>query len=149
DDGSCPIRFDETSAISKDKEALINEFVQSNVEKNKTTANAIFLDEEKKYIKCLAGLRLDISTNTVDNNYFAVEYDNQFSIFTNNKEGFVNISGEFPSDDRRFIFEESEKKIEKYSEIFEVAKMAAYLPFFVNQNEDKIQYEELATPFKE
>jgi len=127
-----------------EKGELYKEFIDSI--KNKPLEYE-FIDEKKEYAKILVICRIDLSSNTIDARYVAEEYNHSFSIVTDEKDGFLNNKGEFISIEYENLWGNSFGKLNEYSVIFEAAKSALLLPYYLNENENDITEEIIETAF--
>jgi len=107
-----------------------------------------YLDEEKEYIKVLVACRFDLETMTLDARYIAEEMNLMFNVKTDEVDGFLNSEGDFISEDLKKSYFNILETIEIYNPIFEAVKYSMYLPYYFNQNEEKIIEESHETDFK-
>lgn len=127
------------------KTELIKEFKES---LKTTEIEYEYLDNDKKYIKVLVASRIDLETMTIDARYVAEETNLMFNVVTDEIDGFLNGKEEFSSQEYSETYKNCVEKVEKFSSIFEVAKLSLYLPYFFNSKEDFIIEETLDTNFK-
>lgn len=106
------------------------------------------LNDNPKYWKTLAACRFDLETNTIDARYVAKEYENSFSIVTDEIYGFLGKDGKFISTIVENSFKNSQIEIDKYSALFETAKRALYLPYYFDYFQKEIIVEDHETEFK-
>jgi len=146
-----------TEDISIDKSSL--NFQTNNPDKTKIIEEAKetlknndliyeYIDEDKKYIKVLVVCRIDLETMTIDSRYIAEETNLMFNVVTDDIDGFLNLKGEFISEDIKKAYFNCKEKIEEFTAIFEVIKLSLYLPYFFNMNEELIVEEVLDTNLK-
>jgi len=127
------------------KVELLETFVKKVKDKNQ---EQIYIDEAKEYSKTLVVCRINLENQTIDARYTAEEFENLFTINTDESDGFRLPTGDFISQEHEEIYEESIKTIEKYNAIFEIAQAALYLPYYLSLNEDKLIEELHETEFK-
>ncbi|MFB3386589.1 GIY-YIG nuclease family protein [Flavobacterium sp. LAR06] len=123
---------------------LIKEFNKSLKNKQVETE---FIDLEKKYAKFLVACRIDLVTETIDTRYVAEEFTHMFTIVTDDLDGFVDKNGNFRSSCEKEMHETNLTKLDDFNAIIEVAKMAMYIPYYLNINEDDIVEEIHQTEF--
>jgi hypothetical protein len=125
------------SKANPDKRSFLKEFQE------RTKGQKIeyeFIDDQKQFAKTVIAVRIDLASDTIDARYIAQEFNFHFDIVTDELAGFLNEKGEF--DDRYDeLYKNSISKIETHSAIFEVAKFSLYLPYYLNQNEERIEEE--------
>jgi len=108
-----------------------------------------YIDEDKEYIKVFVASRIDLETMTIDARYIAEETNLMFNVVTDEIDGFLDLKGDFISEDYKKAYLNSKEKIEEFSAIFEVIKLSLYLPYFFNMNEENIIEESLETKLKD
>ena len=106
-----------------------------------------YIDEQKEYAKVLVVCRIDLQSNTLDARYVAEEFNYNFSIVTDEKDGLLNDKGEFISEKYEKLWQNCLGSLNKYNVIFEAAKSALLLPFYLNENENEISEESIETVF--
>lgn len=106
------------------------------------------LNNNPKYWRTLAACRFDLDSDTIDARYVAKEYENSFTITTDEIIGFLKSDGKFISEEFEGSYKKNIIEIEKYNALFEVAKLALYLPYYFNQFEDDLIVEDHETEFK-
>jgi hypothetical protein len=107
-----------------------------------------FIDNEKKYIKVLVACRLDLDTMSIDARYVAEETNLTFDVMTDEVDGFLDLKGEFRSEEIKKTYINSKKGVEEFNAIFEIIKYSLYLPYYFNSKENIIVEERLDTEFK-
>jgi hypothetical protein len=136
-----PIEFD---FDHPEKGNLYREFQESIMGK---TIDFEYVDEQKKYAKVLVVCRIDLTSGTLDARYVAEEYNYNFNVITDEKDGFLNGKGQFTSESYEKFWRNSFGNLNKYNVIFEAAKSALLLPFYLNTHENDITEESLETRF--
>jgi hypothetical protein len=106
-----------------------------------------YIDPKKEYAKVLVACRIDLKSNTLDARYVAEEFNHNFTVVTDEKDGLLNLKGEFSSPAYEKLWKNSLDTVAKYSVIFEAAKTALLLPFYLNEHEDNIVEESIETAF--
>lgn len=139
---SADIKFD---ISNPDKKELINSF-QNNLTNDEQ--NPLYIDDERKYCKVIVVCRIDLESDSIDARYIAEEYENCFQVITDESDSFINSKGEYISKEYEELHKYCIKRIELYNAIFEVAKSALYLPYYLKENEENLLEESHDTEFK-
>lgn len=139
---SADIKLETTNPDKKD---LINSHQKNLVQGEQ---NPLFIDDENNYSKVIVVCRIDLDSDSIDARYIAEEYENFFQVKTDESDGFTNLKGEYISKEYEELHKNSIQSIELYNAIFEVAKSALYLPYYLNENEENLIEESHDTEFK-
>jgi len=108
----------------------------------------LFIDDNENYSKVIVACRIDLENDSIDARYVTEEYENFFQINTDESDGFTDQNGKYTSKDYKKLHENGIKRVELFNAIFEVAKSALYLPYYLNENEDHLIEESHETEFK-
>jgi len=92
----------------------------------------------------IAAARFDVENNTIDQKYLARNYSNMFVGFTDQISVMLNEKGEL-SDSSKDTYLDSIEHLDKSSSLFEFTKMCMYLPYYIEQNENKFIQVEYST----
>ncbi|MEP5339510.1 MAG: GIY-YIG nuclease family protein [Algibacter sp.] len=127
-----------------DKADLLNKYKKDVKGKEQ---KPLFIDDNKNYSKVIVACRIDLENDSIDARYVAEEYENFFQINTDESDAFTNQKGEYTSDSYKELHENGIKRVELFNAIFEVAKSALYLPYYLNENEENLIEESHETEF--
>lgn len=108
----------------------------------------LFIDEYENYSKVIVACRIDLENDSIDARYVAEEYENFFQVNTDESDGFTDQDGEYTSKEYKELHEKGIERVELFNAIFEVAKSALYLPYYLNENEEDLIEESHETEFK-
>jgi hypothetical protein len=128
-----------------DKEDLLKKYKKDIKGKEQ---KPLFIDEDENYSKVIVACRIDLENDSIDARYVAKEYENFYAINTDEIDGFTNQNGEYTSKHYKELHEKGIERVELFNPIFEVAKSALYLPYYLNENEANLIEESHETEFK-
>lgn len=94
-------------------------------------------------------VRLDLNTSTIDARYVLQDEGQSYTITTDDLNSYTNMKGNFVHKDFEALLKDGELRILKYESLFELCKLAIYLPIFRNEFEDVISIERHPTIYGE
>lgn len=117
--------------------------------KNKLKTEPTLIGNNSEFQKCIYGIRYDIESKNIDFQYLLEEYEDVFSINTDNLDGLFDYNtAKFYSDSIEEVYDKMVRNVAEHLELFEVVKLCLFLPQFINKYEDKLESNDFATEYK-
>lgn len=110
---------------------------------------AVKLLDNPKHWKKIAVCRFNLQDFKLETRYIASDVGTSYIIVTDDIQGFVDTNGLFFNKVIEESYRTSVSEIENYNPLFEVAKLACYLPFYLSKFEDEMISEEKNTKYNE
>lgn len=110
---------------------------------------AVKLMDNPNHWKTIAACRFNLDDFTLETRYIGSDIGTSYMIKTDDIQGFLQPNGEFLTKDLERAYEKSIQEIENYNPLFEVAKLACFLPFYLNEFEDEMISEERNTLYSQ